>query len=171
MPTTHVARKPNQVRSWGITYLPLPVRGQYYYLYLIKDIYSRKAVGWEVHLAESGDEAAALLQRSVLSEKCLRDSLVLHSDNGAPMKSATLLAKMYDLGITPPWSGRRDPGMASFAVSAGSILRTKYPLCSRWRSTSLMNCFLICSWSASSVERCPSSVGYRQRFARIPIAR
>jgi hypothetical protein len=115
MPTTHVTRKPNQVRSWGIIYLPLPVRGQHYYPYLIKDIYSRKAVGWEVHLAESGDEAA------------------------------TLLAKMYDLGITPPWSGRRNPGMASFAVSAGSILRTKYPLCSRWRRKSLMNCFLICS--------------------------
>ena len=27
--------------------------------------------------------------------------LVLHSDNGAPMKSVTLLSKMYELGITP----------------------------------------------------------------------
>lgn len=47
-----------------ITYLPSKVRGQYYYLYLIEDIYSRKAVGWEVHEAESGESAAALLQRS-----------------------------------------------------------------------------------------------------------
>jgi putative transposase len=32
---------------------------------LIEDIYSRKAVGWEVHEAESGEEAA-LLQKSVM---------------------------------------------------------------------------------------------------------
>ena len=42
-PTTHVATKPNQVWSWDITYLPSPVRGQYYYLYLIEDIYSRSS--------------------------------------------------------------------------------------------------------------------------------
>ena len=84
---------------WDITYLPSPVRGKFYYLYLIEDIYSRKAVGWEVYKAESGEKAAALLQRSVTQEQCWRQPLVLHSDNGAPMKSVTLLIKMYDLGI------------------------------------------------------------------------
>ncbi|WP_129587038.1 IS3 family transposase [Pseudomonas frederiksbergensis] len=101
MPTTHAAREPNQVWSWDITYLPAPIRSKYYYLYLILDIHSRKAVGWEVYEEESGEKAAALLQRSVISEKCLRKPLVLHSDNGAPMKSLTLLSKMYELGITP----------------------------------------------------------------------
>tara|TARA_R100000322_G_C5425284_1_gene187305 strand:- start:39 stop:1055 length:1017 start_codon:yes stop_codon:yes gene_type:complete len=127
-PTTHVARKPNQVWSWDITYLPSPVRGQYYYLYLIEDIYSRKAVGWEVHSAESGDEAATLLQRSILSEKCLREPLVLHSDNGAPMKSATLLAKMYDLGVTP---SRGRPRVSNDNAFSESLFRTlKY--CPQW---------------------------------------
>ena len=60
-PTTHAAKAPNQVWSWDITYLPSPIRGKYYYLYLIEDIYSRKAVGWEVYDAESGEKAAALL--------------------------------------------------------------------------------------------------------------
>ena len=73
------------------------VRGQYYYLYLIEDIYSRKGVGWEVHEQECGEQAAALLQRSVIREQCWKQPLVLHSDNGAPMKSVTLLTKMYDL--------------------------------------------------------------------------
>ena len=36
----------------------LAVRGKYYYLYLIEDIYSRKAVGWEVYDHESGERAA-----------------------------------------------------------------------------------------------------------------
>ncbi|KUJ88315.1 MAG: integrase catalytic subunit [Halomonas sp. 54_146] len=127
-PTTHVATKPNQVWSWDITYLPSPVRGQYYYLYLIEDIYSRKAVGWEVHSAESGEEAAALLQRSILSEKCLREPLVLHSDNGAPMKSATLLTKMYDLGVTP---SRGRPRVSNDNAFSESLFRTlKY--CPQW---------------------------------------
>ncbi len=52
--------------------------------YLIEDIYSRKAVGWEVYEHESGERAAELMQRTVLGERCAGQPLVLHSDNGAP---------------------------------------------------------------------------------------
>lgn len=38
-PTTYAATAANQVWSWDITYLPSPVRGQFYYIYLIEDIY------------------------------------------------------------------------------------------------------------------------------------
>lgn len=127
-PTTHVANGPNQLWSWDITYLPSPVRGQYYYLYLIEDLYSRKGVGWEVHAQECGDKAAALLQRSVLNEQCLYQPLVLHSDNGAPMKSVTLLSKMYDLGITP---SRGRPRVSNDNAFSESLFRTlKY--CPQW---------------------------------------
>lgn len=127
-PTTHDACQPNQVWSWDITYLPSPVRGQYYYLYLIEDIFSRKAVGWEVHSAECGENAATLLQRSILSEQCLRQPLVLHSDNGAPMKSVTLLTKMYDLGVTP---SRGRPRVSNDNAFSESLFRTlKY--CPQW---------------------------------------
>ena len=54
-PTSYRAEAANQVWSWDITYLPTQVRGQFYYLYLFEDIYSRKAVGWEVYEQESGD--------------------------------------------------------------------------------------------------------------------
>ncbi len=127
-PTTHIATAPRQVWSWDITYLPSPVRGRYYYLYLIEDIYSRKAVGWEVYEQECGARAATLLQRSVLSESCLRQPLVLHSDNGAPMKSATLLSKMYELGVTP---SRGRPRVSNDNPYSESLFRTlKY--CPQW---------------------------------------
>ncbi|WP_339491645.1 IS3 family transposase [Pseudomonas sp. EA_15y_Pfl2_R67] len=127
-PTTHTAKGPNQVWSWDITYLPSPVRGKYYYLYLIEDIYSRKAVGWEVYEEESGEKAAALLQRSVIGEQCWREPLVLHSDNGAPMKSLTLLSKMQDLGITP---SRGRPRVSNDNPYSESLFRTlKY--CPQW---------------------------------------
>lgn len=127
-PTTHVATAARQVWSWDITYLPSPVRGRYFYLYLIEDIYSRKAVGWEVYERECGDQAATLLQRTVLCEGGLRQPLVLHSDNGAPMKSATLLSKMYELGITP---SRGRPRVSNDNPYSESLFRTlKY--CPQW---------------------------------------
>jgi putative transposase len=98
-PASFVAGGPNQVWTWDITYLPSPVKGLYYYLYLVEDIYSRKGIAWEVHESESGEHAAALMQRAMLREQCFNSPPVLHSDNGAPMKSQTLRAKLYDLGI------------------------------------------------------------------------
>ena len=56
--------------SWDITYLPSRVRGKFYYLYLFEDIYSRKAVGWDVYEQDSGELAAGLLQRIVITEQC-----------------------------------------------------------------------------------------------------
>jgi len=127
-PTTHSAIKANQVWSWDITYLPSPVRGKYYYLYLIEDIYSRKGVGWEVYEEENGVLAAALMQRTVLAERCAGKPLVLHSDNGAPMKSSTLLSKLYDLGITP---SRGRPRVSNDNPYSESLFRTlKY--CPQW---------------------------------------
>lgn len=106
-PTSHVATAAKPVWPWDITYLPTAVRSQYFYLYPIEDIYSRKAMGWEVYEQESGELGAKLLQRSVLSEQCLLKPPVLHSDNGTPMKSVALLQKMYDLGAAPSHSRPR----------------------------------------------------------------
>ena len=108
-PSSYKATKPNEVWSWDITYLPSLVKGQYYYLYLFEDIYSRKIVGYEVHHEESGESAAQLLQRCMLREQCFNQtpSLVLHSDNGAPMKSQTLKAKMEELQVASSYNRPR----------------------------------------------------------------
>lgn len=106
-PTTHVADGPNQLWSWDITYLPHKVRGKYYYLYLVEDVFSRYGVSWEVYEEESGDHAASLLTKAVIKEQCFNKPLVLHSDNGAPMKSLTLRAKLQELSITTSYSRPR----------------------------------------------------------------
>lgn len=129
-PTTFVAEAPNQVWTWDITYLPSPVKGLYYYLYLVEDIYSRKGVAWEVHDSESGEHAAALMQRAMLREQCFSSPPVLHSDNGAPMKSQTLRAKLHDLGIQASHSR---PRVSNDNPYSESLFRTvKY--CPRWPS-------------------------------------
>lgn len=106
-PTSYTATKSNQVYTWDITYLPSGVRGQFYYLYLLEDIYSRKIVGYEVHNRECGELAAQLLQRTLMREQCFNQPLVLHSDNGSPMKSLTFKAKMEELGIISSYSRPR----------------------------------------------------------------
>jgi len=120
-PTTYTATRPNQVWSWDISYCASQVRGLFYYLYLIEDIYSRKIVGWEIYESESGEQAAELMQRTVMKEQCYRQPLVLHSDNGAPMKSATLLAKLDELGVTP---SRSRPRVSNDNPYSESLFRT-----------------------------------------------
>lgn len=55
-PTSYQATGPCQVWTWDITWLPGPIAGIFFYLYLIVDIYSRKMVGWEVYARESAEE-------------------------------------------------------------------------------------------------------------------
>lgn len=81
-PTSYPATAPRQVWTWDVTWCASRVRGRYFYLYLIEDIFSRKIVGYEVHEEESGEHAAALLHRAVLRERCYRQPLVLHADGG-----------------------------------------------------------------------------------------
>ena len=103
-PQAFAAQAPNQVWSWDITYLPSTVKGQFWRLYMIVDIYSRAIVGWEVHAEELASHAAVLVSRACLRQQVRRDQLVLHADNGSPMKGATMLATLQRLGVMPSFS-------------------------------------------------------------------
>ncbi len=95
------ATGPNQVYSWDITYLLTLITGQFFYLYLFVDIFSRKIVGWQVYCEESSTNAADLFTDICQREGIAREQLALHSDNGSPMKGATMLATLQKLGVTP----------------------------------------------------------------------
>jgi len=120
---THKATAPNQVYMWDITYLNGFIKGVHYYLYMISDLFSRKIVGWEVWEEESAEHASELIRKTVISEKiALRDyPLVLHSDNGNPMKGATMLETLYNLGIIP---SRSRPRVSNDNPYAESLFKT-----------------------------------------------
>lgn len=103
-PIAHIAITPNQVWSWDISYLPTIVQGQFYYLYFFVDIYSRKIVGYEVYEAEKASYAETVIKLACELEGIQRYQVSLHSDNGSPMKAATFLATLRNLGITPSFS-------------------------------------------------------------------
>lgn len=103
-PREHVATGPNQVWSWDITYLRSSVAGMFYYLYVVVDVWSRKIVAAAVHPIENGEHASSLITTACRREMVDPQGLVLHADNGAPMKGATLLVTLQRLGIMPSFS-------------------------------------------------------------------
>ena len=103
----HVATAPNQVWSWDITYLQTTLKGRFFYLYLILDIYSRRIMGWTVHEEETAELASTLMRVACADNDLDPAGIVLHSDNGGPMRGATMLATLQWLGVVPSYSRPR----------------------------------------------------------------
>jgi putative transposase len=120
-PRALVATRPDQIYCWDITYLPAPVRGTHFYLYLFVDIFSRKIVGWQVFECESAQLAAGLLH-DICERQCIpAGQLTVHSDNGSPMKGETMLATMQRLGVA---HSRSRPSVSNDNPYSESLFRT-----------------------------------------------
>lgn len=128
-PREHVATGPNQVVSWDITYLRSPIRGQFYYLYLFVDVWSRKILGGEVHHEESSEIAAELFERICREQSLDPSGIVLHADNGGPMKGSTMLSTLQRLGVVASFSRPRvcDDNPYSEALFRTLKYRPNYP--------------------------------------------
>lgn len=166
-PATHrkpaevVATAPNQVWCWDITWLPTSVRGQFFYLYTIVDVFSRKIVGWAVHDRESDMHAATLVATACAAEGVPRDQLVIHSDNGGPMKGATMLATLQKLGVVPSFSR---PGVSDDNPFIEALFRTlKY--CPQYPSKPFASLDVAVAWVEKFVRwynerHCHSAISF-----------
>lgn len=128
-PKEFVATGPNQVYTWDITYLRSSLRGVFLYLYMIVDIWSRKIVGWEIHGEESMDLSSALIQGTCEQMGVDPQGVILHTDNGGPMKGSTMLATLQRLGIVASFSRPRvsDDNPFSEALFRTLKYRPEYP--------------------------------------------
>ncbi len=107
---------------WDITYLRSDIKGIFYYLYLVTDLYSRKIIHWEVYEEQTAENASDFIKKAKWKERVLAtDPLVLHSDNGGPMKGAVMLETLRKLGITP---SRSRPRVSNDNAYAESIFKT-----------------------------------------------
>ncbi len=116
----HRARPQTRFRG-EITYVLSPIRGQYFYLYLFVDVFSRKAVGAEVHAEESMEHSSRLLDTICREEGIEPYQVSVHADNGGAMKGATRLAPMQRLGIVPSFSR---PSVRNDNPFSASLFRT-----------------------------------------------
>ncbi len=120
-PKGMTATEVNQVYSWDITYLKTSVRGRFYYLYMFMDVFSRKIVGYKVHVRESMDLSSELIKKICEREKIKRNELVLHSDNGGSMKGATMPATLDWLGVSSSFSR---PSVSNDNAYSESLFKT-----------------------------------------------
>jgi putative transposase len=94
-----LATAPNQVWSWDITKLRGPVKGTYYCLYVILDIFSRYTVGWLIAEHESEVLAQRLIAETIDKYDFVREQLTLHADRGSAMTSKSVAQLLADLGV------------------------------------------------------------------------
>jgi transposase InsO family protein len=121
------ATGPDQVWSWDITYLLTSIKGIYYYLYMFEDIWSRAIIGWDIYEEESAELASSLMARISIDRDV--HGVRLHSDNGSPMKGATMLATLQRLNVLPSFSRPRVSNDNPYSESLFRTLKytTGYP--------------------------------------------
>jgi transposase InsO family protein len=118
------ASKPGDVWSWDITLLPSLVVGQWHYLYMVMDIWSRKIVAWEVHERECSSVAEEMIQKACWREGINKQRpVILHSDNSNPMRCFSLGAKLADLGVDRSFSRPRVSNDNPFSESLFRTLK------------------------------------------------
>nr|WP_275936326.1 IS3 family transposase [Sinosporangium album] len=93
-----VADGPDQVWTWDITRLKGPVKGVYFDLYAMLDIFSRRVVHWEVRPTENGELAKRFIQGAVKANGGAAPRTI-HADRGTSMTSKTVAQLLADMNI------------------------------------------------------------------------
>jgi len=112
-PDTQFAQQPNELWCWDITHLRTMVPWQFFYLYVLLDWVSRKAVAW--HLAESLDSAEVLTlwDRGLVNAQILELPKRLYprslSDRGTQMRSRLTRRFFSRTGIESLYARPRTP--------------------------------------------------------------
>ena len=112
---------PRTLFSGDIPYVPRSIRGQSSYLYLFVDVFSRKAVGAEVHAEESLEHSSRVLDTICREQGIEPHQVSVHADNGGAMNGSTLLATMQRLGVMPSFSR---PSISNDNPFSESLFRT-----------------------------------------------
>jgi len=125
-----IATAPNQVWSWDITRLRSSLKWNFFYLYVLLDIYSRYVVGWLLADAENAGLASALIDETCSKHGIDRGQLTLHSDRGSPMRAKTTAELLVDLGVAASYSRPRVSNDNPFSESQFKTLkyRPDFPL-------------------------------------------
>lgn len=112
-----LATAPGQVWCWDISWLDAPLKGTYFYLYMALDMFSRKVVAWEVYAKEDGTLARNLFAEAMEAEGIRPGTLLIHADNGKPMRSRKLRALFDVLQVTSSYGRPHTSNDNAFAES------------------------------------------------------
>jgi transposase InsO family protein len=85
------------------------------------DVWSRAIMGWEIHETEDKDLSSDMMNRLCYEHGINENELTLHSDNGGPMKNATMLSVLQKLGVADSFSR---PSVSNDNAYSESLFRT-----------------------------------------------
>lgn len=108
---------------WDVTWLPSCIKGKYYYLYMIMDMFSRKVVAWCVYTKEDSRLAKDIFARALHENNIKSGQLTVHADNGAIMKGRVLLSLFDLLCVTASYSRPHTSNDNAFAESVFSTFK------------------------------------------------
>jgi transposase InsO family protein len=121
-PVIH-ATGPGQLWSWDITDLHGPTNDDRYKLYLAVDVFSRYPVCWRIEHTENKPDAIDMFTTAITEHG---PPTVLHSDNGAVMRSHKLIKALDKRGVI---NSRSRPRVSNDNPFSESLFKTiKYDL-------------------------------------------
>ena len=124
---------PNQRWCWDISYLLTFQKGEYLYLYLLLDEWSRKAIQWRISWQQTAAESRLLLEGGLVEQNILdlpedqRPEVI--NDRGRQMKAKPIQRLCEDHGMPQLFARPRTPNDNPFIESAFSTVKRapEYP--------------------------------------------
>ena len=141
-----LATGPNQLWTWDITKLRGLVRGRYYYLYVMLDVFSRYVVGWMIAEQELASLAQELIAQSCARQDIQPDQLTIHADNGGAMIAKSVAELMSDLSVNKSHSRPHVPNDNPFSEAQFKTLKYHADFrigLARWRTRQWDDAFFI----------------------------
>jgi putative transposase len=119
---------PNQCWCWDLSYIMTDIRRCFWYLYVMLDEWSRKALAWRVVPSLAPADAKLLCDDAVLAEGLLDLPLdkrpIVVNDRGIQMKAKSVKQMFVDLGITQTFARPHTPNDNPFVESFFSTIKT-----------------------------------------------
>ena len=154
-----VAEAPNEVWSWDITRLRGPVKRQFFYLYVLLDIYSRYVPGWMLASVERAELARRLIDETVAKHDLDPTGLTIHSDRGVP--AAKPVAQLLStLEITQSLTRPRTPNDNPFSESQFRTMKYRPVFPTRFAGIDDARDFCIGFFGWHNLEHRHSGIGF-----------
>ncbi|BDE06054.1 IS3 family transposase [Vulcanimicrobium alpinum] len=118
-----VANAPRQVLTWDITKLPSSVKGVYFSLLVMIDIFSRYVVGWTIVRRANAEIAAEFIRATLLREGIEPRQAVVHSDRGTEMTAQPVCDLLDKMGVARSYSRPRVSDDNPFIESSFKTLK------------------------------------------------
>ena len=153
------ANAPNDIWSWDITRLRGPGKRNFFYLYVLLDLFSRYVPGWMLATVENAQLARRLIDETVHRHHIDPKQLTIHSDRAVPAAKpvAQLLAT---LEITRSVTRPRTPNDNPFSEAQFRTMKYRPQFPASFAGIDDARAFCVDFFNWHNLEHRHSGIGY-----------